>query len=131
MPGLSKFLQGFRLVTGDALNGMIDAIIGGSLTPITASGAVNPRNSQTYPVTKAGVAAMTLAAPTSGTDDGVIITITSNTAYAHTLTSTGLLQTGAAGVNLATFAAFAGASVTLMAYRGKWNVIASTGITFS
>jgi hypothetical protein len=34
-------------------------------------------------------------------------------------------------VNLATFAAFAGAGLTLMAYNGTWNVIASVGITFS
>lgn len=103
---------------------------------ITADGAVDPHTADTYVVTKAGVAAMTLAAPTAGTyvtggDDGKIITITSNTANAHTLTATGLLQTGTASVNVGTFAASAGAGLTLMAYNGKWNVISAVGITFS
>lgn len=100
-------------------------------TPITADGAVPVRPSTNYIITKAGVAALTLAAPTTGTDDGVTITITSGTNNAHTLTATGLLQTGAAAVNLATFAAFAGAAVTLRAYAAKWQVVSSIGITFT
>jgi hypothetical protein len=55
----------------------------------------------------------------------------SQTANAHTITATGLLNTGSASVNVATFAAFAGANVVLMAFNGKWNVISSVGITFS
>jgi hypothetical protein len=104
-----------------------------STTPqaVAASGALPPHVGHTYVVTKAGVAALTLAAPTAGTDDGIEITITSNTANAHTLTATGLLQTGSASVNVATFAANAGAGLTLMAYQGKWNVMSSVGITFS
>jgi hypothetical protein len=98
---------------------------------IAASGAVPPHSGHTYVITKAGVAALTLAAPTAGTDDGIEITLTSNTANAHTLTATGLLQTGTASVNVATFAAQPGAGLTLMAYQGKWNVLCSVGITFS
>lgn len=101
------------------------------LTPLAASGAVPPSVTATYVVTKAGVAALTLAAPVVTTDDGKEITITSNTANAHTLTATGLFQCGTASVNLATFAAQAGAGLTLVAYQGKWNVVASVGITFS
>ena len=82
---------------------------------LAASGAINPHQSATYVITLGSAAALTLAAPTAGTDDGVQITITSNTAYAHTLTATGLLQTGTATVNLATLAAFAGASISLYA----------------
>lgn len=100
-------------------------------TAITADGAITPSIPRKYAVTKAGVAAMTLAAPTVTTDDGVVIVVSSNTANAHTITATGLLQTGTASVNVATFAASAGAGVTLMAYQGKWNVLASVGITFS
>lgn len=98
---------------------------------ISASGAVAARSPGTFVVTKAGVAALTLAAPTATADDGMEIIITSGTAQAHTLTATGLLNTGSASVNLATFAAFAGAGVTLMAYQGKWNVLASVGVTFT
>jgi len=104
-----------------------------STTPqaVSASGAIPPHVGHTYVITKAGVAAMTLAAPTAGTDDGIEIELTSSTAFAHTLTATGLFQCGTAAVNLATFAANAGAGLTLMAYNGKWIVLASVGITFS
>lgn len=98
---------------------------------LAVNGAIPSHTGHTYVITKAGVLADTLAAPTATTDDGIEITITSNTANAHTVTATGLLQTGTASVNVATFAAFAGAGLTLMAYQGKWNVLASVGITFS
>lgn len=100
-------------------------------TALTTNGAIPPHVGHTYVITKAGVLADTLAAPTATTDDGIEITVTSNTANAHTITATGLLQCGTAAVNLATFAAQAGAGLTLMAYQGKWNVMASVGITFS
>jgi hypothetical protein len=77
------------------------------------------------------MAALTLAAPTAGTDDGLEITIFSDTANAHTLTATALLDTGTASVNLATFAAQKGAGLTLEAYNGRWKVLCSVGITFS
>ena len=57
--------------------------------------------------------------------------MTSSTANAHTITATGLLQCGTAAVNVATFAAQAGAGLTLLAYNGKWIVQASVAITFS
>ncbi len=98
---------------------------------LSADGAVNSHVAQTYVVTKAGVALLTLAAPTATVDDGKIIVITSGTANAHTLTATNLLNTGAAENDVATFAAFAGAGLTLMAYQATWNVISSVGITFS
>lgn len=101
------------------------------LTAISADGAVDPHTAAYYQVTKAGVCAMTLLAPTSGTDDGKIIVITSDTANAHTLTTVGLLQTGSASVNVATYAAFAGASLTLQARAGKWQTLAQVGIAFS
>lgn len=100
------------------------------LVALTTNGAVAPVSGN-YVITKAGVLAMTLAAPTAGIQDGTIIVITNNTANAHTLTATGLLQTGTATVNLATFAAFAGSTITLEAYGGKWNVISSTAVVLS
>lgn len=97
---------------------------------VTTNGALSV-SSGYYLVTKAGVEAMTLAAPTAGAQDGLTITIQSTTANAHTLTATGLLQVGTASVNLATFAAQAGAGLVLRAYNGKWVLISSVGITFS
>lgn len=98
---------------------------------LSVNGAIPPHVGHTYVITKAGVLADTLAAPTATTDDGIEITVTSATANAHTITATGLLQTGTASVNVATFAAQPGAGLTLMAWQGKWQVLASVGITFS
>lgn len=119
--------QGGNITVEIASNGGVQV----SPQVLSASGAVSPHQPAWYVITDAGVAALTLAAPTATVDDGVILVFTSNTAEAHTITATGLLQTGTASVNVATFAAEAGASLTLMAYQGKWNVISSNGITFS
>lgn len=102
----------------------------GTVQALTTNGAV-PVASGIYVITKAGVLADTLAAPTAGIQDGMVIRISSTTANAHTLTATGLFQCGTASVNLATFAASAGAGLTLMAFNGKWVVMYSVGITFS
>ena len=101
------------------------------LQAITANGAILPHVAATYVITKAGVAAMTLAAPTTVTDDGLVLVITSSTANAHTVTATGLFADGAGHVNLATFAANAGASMTIMAYGAKWLIISLNGVTMS
>jgi hypothetical protein len=118
---------------GEALDALVDAINAqdtSTFTLVSANGAISPHVSGGYVITKGSIAALTLAAPTAGTDDGVRIEITSNTAFAHTVTATGLFLTGTASVNLATFAAFAGARLSLRAYNGKWFA-SGTGITFS
>lgn len=97
---------------------------------LTTNGAVPVTASGNYVITKAGVLADTIAAPAAGAN-GITITITSATANAHTFTATGLYNTGSAAVNLATYAAFAGATMTLQAYAQKWNVVSSVGVTFS
>lgn len=116
-----------------AINLLVDAVNSENvlLTAITASGAIAPHTGGQYVITNAAVTALTIAAPTAGTDDGLRVNIRSTTAYAHTLTATGLLQTGTASVNLATFAAFAGAGLSLTAFNGKWIVSAQEAITFS
>jgi hypothetical protein len=110
----------------------IDANGGAQKTPsvIAASGAL-PVVAGSYVITAASAVALTLAAPVAGTQDGLTISISSATAFAHTITATGLLQTGTAAVNVVTFAAFAGASVTLRAYNGKWQVTAGVAVTYS
>lgn len=104
---------------------------GGDFTTIAASGAVPSGGPGTFVITDTGVAALTLAAPVPTSQDGDKITIFSTTAHAHTLTATGLLQTGSASVNEATFAAHPGAGLTLLAYQGYWVVQYAIGITFS
>lgn len=144
MPAIARVLPWFRQITGETVNSLIDAVnnLTGFGTPqavsssgqvfalsaLTTNGAISPTTPANYVITKAGVLADTLAAPTS---DGIVIRIASTTANAHTLTATGLFQCGTASVNLATFAANAGAGLTIMSYNGKWIVLCSVGITFS
>lgn len=111
----------------------INANVGPAQAPVlvTANGAIPDSATATYYITKGSAAVLTLAAPVVGTDDGKTITLRSTTAFAHTLTATGLLETGSAAVNVATFAAFAGAGLVLKAYQGKWLVDSQVGITFS
>ena len=110
---------------------------------ITAAGALTVDVGVNV-VTAGSALALTLAAPTAGAQapanafprtsygqDCSVLVVASTTAYAHTVTATGLLQTGSASVNVATFAAQAGCSLTLMAYNGKWVVLSSNGVTFS
>lgn len=113
--------------TQDAVN----KLLAGDFNPIAASGAVNPHAAAKYVVTKAGVAALTLAAPAVGSEDGLLLEIISTTAFAHTLTATGLFRDGTANVNLATFAAQVGASIILQAYQGKWYVSSTRNVTIT
>lgn len=104
----------------------------GPFVPLAASGAINPHLPGKYVITKSsGAAALTLAAPTAGIDDGVQIEVISTTAQAHTITATGLLQTGSASVNEATYAAHAGANIILQAYQALWYVVSQNQISFS
>lgn len=106
------------------------ASLPGSTSFITANGSISPHTATNYVISKSGSTSITLAAPTVTVDDGVRISITSNTAFVHVVTAAGLLQTGTAFVNSIVFPAFAGASVELMAVQGKWNVVNSQSITF-
>lgn len=107
----------------------------GQMTSYSVNGAVTipttPAGVENFVViNKAGVCALTLGAPNAD-QNGVRLNFTSNTANAHTVTATGLFQTGAATVNLATFAANAGAGFVCEAVNGKWNIISQIGITFT
>lgn len=124
-----------------AVNGVQIAKFGGTggnqgaPVAVLAGDVAIPIVGGSYAITKGSAAALTLAAPTSGSQasggqDGLRILVTSNTAFAHVITATGLLQTGATAVNTATFAAHAGATVELMAYGGKWNVVAANAVSF-
>jgi threonine dehydrogenase-like Zn-dependent dehydrogenase len=94
-------------------------------TAVAAAGAI-PNAGGVYEITNAKATALTLAAPT---EDGVTISVSSVTAYAHTITATGLLQTGSAAKNKITFAAFPGAGVTLRSFGGFWQVTSAIAVT--
>jgi hypothetical protein len=98
-----------------------------------AADAVNPYQlgGANFVVNTGSADAMTLAAPVSGTDDGLTLAIFSNTAFAHTLTSTGNFQTGGTATGVLTFAAHAGAGLVLRAYQGKWQVVGNNLVTLT
>jgi len=83
-------------------------------------------------LTKATAGAYTLAAPTVD-EEGAEITIVSDTAAAHVVTATGLIQDGVTGGSKTTmtFAAFAGASIKLVAHALKWTVVSKNVVTIS
>ena len=111
-----------EIIAGDPFQGS-PTLVPGDLTP-------SPSSPGWYMLQKASAAAVTLGAPVSGADDTKSIVFQSDSAQAHVVTATGLLQTGSASVNTATFAANSGANVVLMAWQGKWKVISSVGVTF-
>lgn len=102
-------------------------------TIVTASvdGALNIPNQNTLVlVQKAGVCAMTLAAPTTA-QDGLVLTILSATANAHTVTYTAGFYGDTTSSDVATFAAKVGASMTIQAQGGKWGVVSLANVTLA
>lgn len=104
-----------------------------SLPPVFLAGTTDaipatvPGN---YIVKTAGVNAMTLAAPTLA-QDGIVISVFSDTTNAHTITATTLFANGTALKTTATFPAFRGAGVILKASNLVWHVLsngASAGV---
>ena len=84
-------------------------------------------------ITKAGVAALTLADPIADTDDGAVLVIDSHTANAHTLTLASGLRGAGAGADVGTFGAAIGNGVVLYAYQGAWYPVpgTTTNVTFA
>lgn len=89
-------------------------------------------------VTKAGVCAMTLAAPVPGSqsangDDGKVLWIDSQTAQAHTLTIANGLRGVGASADVGTFGAAIGNGLGLYAYNGAWYPVpgTNTNVTFA
>jgi hypothetical protein len=98
----------------------------------SADGAVTITSGTQF-ITKAGIALLTVAAPSS--NDGVEITFISTTANAHQITFTGsTLQNGVAATGriTATLAAQAGASLTVVAKGVLWYVKSqSAAVTYA
>lgn len=111
-----------------------DVALGGGVAGIySASGALLVRQGL-HVITKTGsLAAMTLAAPTAGTHDGMELEVTCDTAFAHTVTCpASTFKNGGAAVTIFTFTGTtSGGGVRLRAYNATWKVIASAGGSFS
>jgi hypothetical protein len=91
-----------------------------------ADGAVASVAGGIVRITKAGVCALTLAAPVT---DGIMLIVTSNTAHAHTLTVTG--GAGGAGQDVGTFGGAINDSCTLVTAGLAWHVVSTRNVTFA
>ncbi len=108
-------------------------LLGLSLPAVFLAGTTDaiPANVPGYYVVKtASVDAMTLAAPTAA-QEGNVISVYSDTLFAHTITATALFANGTALKTTATFPALRGAGVILRATNLVWHVLSQTNITFT
>jgi hypothetical protein len=101
---------------------------------ITGDGAVEtllPNLQGVVTLTKGSAAAITIANPIAGDDDGKIITVVNESGFAHVVTqgTQGFNGKGASGT--ITYAATIGAMAWLYARNGKWWVAPATGITIA
>lgn len=84
-------------------------------------------------ITKGSAAALTLAAPIPGIDDGARLSIVSATAFAHTVTQTTPgFNAGSTASDVGTFGAAIGNSIELIAYQGTWYTLGTPrGVTLA
>ena len=107
------------------------AVANKQITSYGASGAITPPTFDTLVLlNKATAAAMTLAGP-SALADGTEVTILSTTAAAHTVTYTAGFYGDTDSSDVATFAAKAGASMTILAIKGTWGVKSLANVTLA
>lgn len=105
-----------------------------TISAVTADGAITiPSGNKTFAITKAGVAAMTLANPTSTTHDGLRLTFVATTANAHTLSNAAGagFNDGGAGSDIGTFGGAKGDNIVIEAYQGKWYVVSKVNVTLA
>lgn len=95
---------------------------------LLVSGAITLLAGGIVEVTKAGVAAMTLAAPAQ---DGVMLAISSKTAQAHTLTITAGLHGLGSGEDVGTWGGAIDDCLILMSINGNWVQVANVNVTFA
>jgi hypothetical protein len=97
---------------------------------VTLTTADFPAGDTTYVITKAGVCAITIEAP-SKAQNGLRLTFVSATANAHTVTYTAGFLGGTTASDIGTFAASVGASFTIEANGGTWGQVALAGVTIA
>jgi hypothetical protein len=90
------------------------------LQTITEDGAITIQDGVVL-LTKGTPAAITLAAPTTGTHDGIRIDILAGTAQAHVVTVTGMA--GGSGMDVGTFGGAISDSTSLIAATGGWYIV--------
>ena len=142
LPQVNKYLQTLKdkvetmtnktltapVITNATITGGTDA----SKSPVTlasADGAITI-SPGVVAITKGSAAALTIAAPSTA-QNGTIMTIISSTAFAHVVTFTGSTYVNGASsaFNTITFAAYAGSTVRVIAYDGKWYQSGYSNVT--
>lgn len=105
--------------------------VGEKLQVLGASGAVVIKPS-TVVITKAGVAALTIADPAT-TQNGLEMTFISATAQAHTLSNAAGsgFNGGGGAADVGTFGGAKGDGMTIVAYGGVWYVKDKTNVTLA
>ena len=100
----------------------------GAVQAITGDGAITIQNALVF-LSKGSAGAITLAAPTSGTHDKIIVRVVAISAQAHVITGSvdGFNAKGSSGT--ITFGGAIGDSVTLVAYLGHWYTLAKINAT--
>ncbi len=107
--------------------------IGENRTFTSAEIAAWGNQPQNFVFTKGSAATVVLVAP-SKAQDGLVLTFTSAVPYLNVITATALLANGATASPYTTATGAdskIGASITLQAQNGLWNVVANVGFTLS
>jgi len=104
-----------------------------TITTYATDSAITFANPANYAkLTKGSAGAYTLAAPTAA-QEGYRLTILCQSAFAHVVTATDLLDDGVTGgaKDTATFGAFVGSTLELIAINLKWHVIGKNVVTIA
>lgn len=96
----------------------------------SADGAITIKDGVVV-ITKGSAAALTLASPTAGADDGKRLTIVATTAHAHTVTLTAGFGGGTTARDVATWGGAINDSLECVAYNGVWYAIATRNVTIA
>jgi hypothetical protein len=122
-------------VTGSLTGNVIGNLAGGeqhTVNLLAGDGAIAiPSASQDYAITKGSIAALTIVAPTVGTDDGKELTVWSETAFAHVITCAAVGFSGKNASGTLTWNGTRGSSVKFKARNGQWWVTAINGVTIA
>jgi hypothetical protein len=115
--------------SGGSINIEAGANILQPVTEYAANGAITVQGG-IHLLTKAGVNAMTLAAP-SAAQEGMRLVIIAGTANAHTLTYTTGFGAGGAGLDVGTFGGAVGDAIVLLAINETWYVESTRNVTIA
>ena len=110
--------------------GLVTGLLRPAITLYASDGAIS-LTSGTHHITKSSAAALSVAAPSS--QDGERLVIQSGSDFAHVITFTGsTLRDGTTGAHVtATFAAFTGACLTVVARGSLWYTESVNAVTIT